>query len=173
MIERLPGQGSKHCGNICRHLFFNIERLYFRHNRQVFTYTNDSVDVYVTAPACGVVYWKNGEEIYLEGTPGNSEGAYGIAVSDINVYVGGYTNFITFPGFRAGLLGRTVKNAHFFALLFRTDKSTYFIDSDLYLAGSEESKPAHGVVRRLILSWDAPLVGIFIIAQNGRNTRKK
>lgn len=45
-----------------------------------FTYTADSVDVYVAAPAMGVVYWKNGQEILLEPTQGNAGGAYGIAI---------------------------------------------------------------------------------------------
>ncbi len=59
----------------------------------VFSYIIDSVDVYAAAPALGVEYWKNGEEIYLEPTQSNMGGAYGLAVSDTNVYIGSFTNY--------------------------------------------------------------------------------
>jgi len=59
----------------------------------VYSYIIDSIDIYAVAPASGVEYWKNGEEIFLEPTQINSGGAYGLAVSDTDVYIGSYTNY--------------------------------------------------------------------------------
>jgi hypothetical protein len=109
----------------------------------VFTYTIDSVDVYVAAPASGVVYWKNGQEIFLEPTQGNTGGAYGIAISDTNVYVGSYTYFSTHPGLRAAYWKngkKTVLSSPDYAGEVR---ALVLSGTDLYAGGSEDYKPVY------------------------------
>jgi hypothetical protein len=118
----------------------------------VFTYTIDSVDVYVAAQAFGVVYWKNGQEVYLEPTQNNMGGAYGIAVSDTNVYVGSYTHFSIYPVFQAAYWKNREKT-----ILSSPDyagevRALVLSGSDLYAGGSEANKPVYwknGVLQRL------------------------
>lgn len=109
----------------------------------VFTYTADSVDVYVAAPASGVVYWKNGQETFLEPTQGNTGGAYGIVVSDTNVYVGSYTYFSTYPGFQAAYWKNQKKT-----MLSSPDsagevRALVLSGNDLYAGGSENYRPVY------------------------------
>jgi IPT/TIG domain len=107
----------------------------------IFTYTTDSVDVYVAAPAMGVEYWKNGQEIFLEATQGNTGGAYGIAVSDTNVYVGGYTHFSTYPGFEAAYWKNGKKTTLSSPDSAGEVRALVLSSNDLYAGGSENYKP--------------------------------
>ncbi|MEP7232922.1 MAG: IPT/TIG domain-containing protein [Ginsengibacter sp.] len=109
----------------------------------VFTYINDSVDVYAAAPAFGVVYWKNGEEIFLEPTQNNTGGAYGLAVSGTDVYVGSYTFFSVFPGLTAAYWKNGQK-----VILSPTDvsgevRSLILSNGDVYVGGSENQQPVY------------------------------
>lgn len=109
----------------------------------VFTYINDSVDVYVAAPANGVEYWKNGEEFYLEGTQANTGGAYGLAVSGTDVYIGSYTFFGNYPAFTAAYWKNGQKT-----ILTEHDSSgevgaLVLSNGDLYVGGNENSRPVY------------------------------
>lgn len=109
----------------------------------IFTYTADSVDVYVAAPAMGVIYWKNGQATLLSTTQGNTGGAYGIAVADTHVYVGGYTHFSIHPGTEAAYWRNGTKTA----LTSRNNpgevRALVMSGSDLYIGGGEDHKPAY------------------------------
>ncbi|HEY0678963.1 MAG TPA: IPT/TIG domain-containing protein [Chitinophagaceae bacterium] len=111
----------------------------------VFTYTQpvDSVDVYVAARAYGVMYWKNGQVFLLATTQNNIGGAYGIAISDTNVYVGGYTHYSVSPGFQAAYWKNGQKT-----ILTSPDsagevRALALSGSDLYAGGSENYKPVY------------------------------
>lgn len=109
----------------------------------VFTYINDSVDVYAAAPAFGVVYWKNGEEIFLEPTQNNTGGAYGLAVSGTDVYVGSYTHFSVFPGLTAAYWKNGQK-----IILSPTDaagevRSLVLSNGNIFVGGSENQQPVY------------------------------
>ena len=110
-----------------------------------FTYTAaDSVDVYVAAPAMGVVYWKNGQEILLEPTQGNAGGAYGIAVSDTDVYVGSYTHFFNrYPSSQAAYWKNgqktTLSSPNYEAVV----RALVLSGNDLYAGGSENQEPVY------------------------------
>jgi hypothetical protein len=106
-------------------------------------YTPDSVDVYVAAPAMGVVYWKNGQEIFLASTQNNIGGAYGIAVSDTNVYVGGYTHFSTYPGFEAAYWKNQKKTTLSSPDSAGEVRALVLSGNDLYVGGSENYKPVY------------------------------
>ncbi len=109
----------------------------------VFTYTNDSVDVYVAAPATGVVYWKNGQEIFLEPTQNNIGGAFGIALSDTNVYVGSYTSFSRYPGSQAAYWKNSKKTTLSTPDYAGEIRALVLSGSDLYAGGSENYKPVY------------------------------
>ena len=109
----------------------------------VFTYTADSVNVYVAAPAMGVVYWKNGQETFLASTQGNTGGAYGIAVSDTNVYVGGYTYFSTYPSFQAAYWKNQKKITLSSPDSAGEVKALVLMGNDLYVGGSENNRPVY------------------------------
>ncbi|OQP66254.1 hypothetical protein A3860_12175 [Niastella vici] len=109
----------------------------------VFTYTTDSVDVYLSAPAMGVVYWKNGQEVFLASTQNNIGGAYGIAVSDTNVYVGGYTHFSTYPGFEAAYWKNGKKTTISSPDSAGDVKALVLSGNDLYIGGSENYRPVY------------------------------
>ena len=107
----------------------------------VFSYTIDSVDVYAVAPAWGVEYWKNGEEIFLEPTQINTGGAYGLAVSDTDVYIGSYTNHD--QTFTAAYWKNKQK-----IILSSPDsqgevRSLVLSNGDVYVGGSENSHPVY------------------------------
>jgi len=110
----------------------------------VFTYT-DSVDVYVAGPALGVVYWKNGKQVFLESTQGNFGGAYGIAVVDTDVYVGSFTYFTTpSPYYYAAAYWKNGKKI----LLTTPDhaaqvRALVVAGKDIYLGGSENDTPIY------------------------------
>ena len=111
----------------------------------VYSYTEpvDSVDVYVAARAYGVVYWKNGQVFFLSPTQSNIGGAYGIAVSDTNVYVGGYTVFSVSPGYQAAYWKNGQKT-----ILSSPDsagevRALVLSGSDLYVGGSENYGPVY------------------------------
>ena len=118
----------------------------------VFAYTADSVDVYVASPAYGVAYWKDGQEVFLESTQGGVGGAYGIAVSDTNVYVCGYTTFSTYPGSSAAYWKNGAKT-----MLSSPDsageaRALVLSGNDIYVGGSENYLPVYwknGVEYRL------------------------
>jgi hypothetical protein len=109
----------------------------------VFTYIADSVDVYVAAPAMGVVYWKNGQEVFLASTQNNIGGAYGIAVSDTNVYVGGYTHFSTYPGSQAAYWKNQKKTTLSSPDSAGKVRALVLSNNDLYAGGSENDKPVY------------------------------
>jgi len=109
----------------------------------VFTYTTDSVDVYAAAPAMGVVYWKNGQEVFLASTQNNMGGAYGLAVSDTNVYVGGYTHFSTYPAFEAAYWKNRKKTTLSSPDSAGDVKCLLLSGNDLYVGGSENSRPVY------------------------------
>ena len=109
----------------------------------VFTYTADSVDVYVAAPAMGVVYWKNGKEVFLEPTEGNTGGAFGLAVSDTDVYVGSYTYSSLYPAFRAAVWKNRTKT-----FLSSPDRpgevrAIALSGKDVYAGGREDDNPVY------------------------------
>ena len=110
----------------------------------VFTYT-DSVDVYVAGPALGVMYWKNGQQIFLESTQGNFGGAYGIAVVDTDIYVGSFTYF-TYPSpyYYAAAYWKNGKKI----LLTTPDhaaqvRALVVAGKDIYCGGSENDIPVY------------------------------
>jgi len=110
----------------------------------VFTYTIDSVDVFVAAPAFGVVYWKNGQEIFLASTQSNFGGAYGIAISDTDVYVGGYTKFFnTFPSSQGAYWKNGKKTLLSSPNSEGEIRSLVISGGDLYAGGSEDYRPAY------------------------------
>ncbi len=109
----------------------------------VFTYTTDSVDVYVTAPAQGVKYWKNGQEIFLASTQANTGGAFGIAVADTDVYVGGYSFFTTYPGFEAAYWKNGKKTALTSPDVAGEVRALVLSGSDLYFGGGENYAPVY------------------------------
>jgi hypothetical protein len=118
----------------------------------VFTYTNDSVNVYVAAQGSEVVYWKNGQVILLEPTEGGTGGAYGIALSDTNVYVAGFTHFSIYPGSEAAYW----KNGQKMRLSSPDHegqvRALVLSNGDLYAGGSQNYKPAfwkNGVIQSL------------------------
>lgn len=108
-----------------------------------YTYTTDSVNVYVSAPAMGVVYWKNGQEIFLAPTQGNTGGAFGIAVADTDVYVGGYTFFSVFPGTEAAYWKNGQKTALTSPNVSGEVRSLLLSGNDLYFGGGENQKPVY------------------------------
>jgi IPT/TIG domain len=108
----------------------------------VFTYSIDSVDVYVAGPAYGVVYWKNGQEVFLEPTQHNFGGAYGIAISDTNVYVGSYTYF-SIPGFSAAYWKNRKKIMLSSPDIAGEVRALVLSGSDLYVGGGEGYRPAY------------------------------
>lgn len=109
----------------------------------VFTYITDSVDVYVSAPAMGVVCWKNGQEIYLAPTQGNTGGAYGIVLADTDVYVGGYTHFSTYPGSEAAYWKNGKKTALTPPDSAGEVRAVLLSGNDFYFGGNENYKPAY------------------------------
>jgi hypothetical protein len=109
----------------------------------IFSYTIDSVDVYVAAQASGVLYWKNGQSVYLASTQNNFGGAYSIAVSDTNVYVGGYTYFSIYPSFEAAYWKNQQKT-----ILSSPDsagelRALVLSGNNIYAGGSESYKPVY------------------------------
>jgi hypothetical protein len=122
----------------------------------VFTYTTDSVDVYFAAAAFGVVYWKNGQEVFLESTQNNTGGAYGIALSDTDVYVGGYTYFGVYPSLRAAYW-KNGKKTMLSSPNYRGEiRSLVLSGSDLYAGGSENDLPAYW---KNGIKYSLPIVG--------------
>lgn len=109
----------------------------------VFTYIIDSVDVYAAAPAYGVVYWKNGEEIFLEPTQNNTGGAYGLAVSGTDVYVGSYTHFSVYPGLTAAYWKNGQKTNLSPIDAAGEVRSLVLSNGDVYVGGSENGKPVY------------------------------
>jgi hypothetical protein len=109
----------------------------------VFSYIADSVDVYVAAPANGVVYWKNAQEIFLEPTQGNTGGAYGIALSDTNIYVGSFTHFSTYPGFQAAYWKNGKKTTLSLPDSAGEVRALVLSGNDLYIGGSENYLPVY------------------------------
>ena len=122
----------------------------------VYTYTNDSVDVYVAAPALGVEYWKNGQEIFLEPTQGNTGGAYGLAISDTNVYIGSYTYFSTYPGFQAAFWKNGKKTVLSSPDSAGEVRALVLSGNDLYIGGSENYRPVYW---RNGVRYDLPIFG--------------
>jgi len=107
----------------------------------VYSYIIDSIDIYAVAPASGVEYWKNGEEIFLEPTQINSGGAYGLAVSDTDVYIGSYTNYN--QTFTAAYWKNRQK-----IILSSPDsegevRALVLSGGDLYVGGGENSHPVY------------------------------
>ena len=109
----------------------------------VYTYTADSVDVYAAAPAMGVVYWKNGQEVFLGATQHNFGGAYGIAVSGADLYVAGYTYFGTFPGYTAAYWKNEQKTLLSAPNTRGQVGSMVIANGDLYVGGSEGQRPVY------------------------------
>jgi hypothetical protein len=137
----------------------------------VFTYTVDSVDVYAAAPAYGVVSWKNGKEIFLAPTVGNTGGAYGLAVADTDVYVGGFTHFINYPGFEAAYWKNGKKTALSSPDSAGEVRALLLSGNDLYIGGSENYKPVYwknGVKYRLS-GYDYGYARVNALAINGND----
>lgn len=109
----------------------------------VYTYTADPVDVYAAAPALGVVYWKNGQEVFLETTVSNFGGAYGIAVSGTDLYVGGYTYSNTYPGNTAAYWKNGQKTLLSAPNMQGEVGALVISNGDLYVGGSEDQRPVY------------------------------
>jgi hypothetical protein len=113
----------------------------------VFTYINDSIDVYAVAPAFGVILWKNGVENFLAPTQNNFGGAYGLAVSGEDVYVAGYSYF-TAAYWKNGqkiTLSEPDSTAEARAIVLS-------VNNDIYVGGSDGPAPVYwknGVKNRL------------------------
>lgn len=137
----------------------------------VFTYTVDSVDVYIAAPAFGVVCWKNGKEIFLAPTQGNTGGAYGIAVADTDVYVGGYTHFSNYPGFEAAYWKNGKKTALSSPDSAGEVRALVLSGNDLYIGGSENYKPVYwkNGVRYSIPGYNYGYARVNALAINGND----
>jgi hypothetical protein len=137
----------------------------------VFTYIIDSVDVYVSAPAMGVVYWKNGQGVFLEPTQLNIGGAYGIAVSDTNVYLGSYTFSDIYPGKKAAYWKNGQKTLLSLPNSPGEVRALVLSGSNLYTGGSEDQKPVYW---KNTVKYSLPFTGrgysrVNALAVNGNN----
>ncbi|MEX6690202.1 IPT/TIG domain-containing protein [Danxiaibacter flavus] len=130
----------------------------------------DSVDVYVAAAAMGVMYWKNGEATYLEPTQNNMGGAFGIAVSDTDVYVGSYTHFNTYPSFQAAYWKNGKKTNLSSPESAGQVRVLELFGNDLYVGGSENDKPVYWKNR---VKYSLPFTGgyarVNALAVNGND----
>jgi hypothetical protein len=104
-----------------------------------FTYLHDSVDVYATVRGDGVIYWKNAEEYFLSSVQNNIGGAYGIAISQSNVYIAGSANYI------AGIWKNGVETVLPVSSSnsITEAKAIVVSDNDLYVAGSDAFIPVY------------------------------
>ena len=137
----------------------------------VFTYTTDSVDVYVAAPAMGVVYWKNGQGVFLEPTQGNTGGAFGIVISDTNVYVGSYTFSSISPGITAAYWKNGQKTMLSSPGVAGEVRALVLSGSDLYAGGSEDYLPVYwkNSVKNSLRITGGSYARVNALAINGNN----
>ena len=134
----------------------------------VFTYLDDSLNIYASTFGNGVIYWKNKEMHFLAPVQNSIGGAFAIAVSDTDVYVAG-ANYNKAGIWKNGIetvLPTSDPNA------ISKATSIFLSGTDIYIGGSDGYKPVYwknGVEHQLKLP-DPTAGGIVnAIATDGSN----